>query len=99
MATSTAQPWRDGRSGGAGGGPGALVRGGLELVVERLQLRADPVAALQRQRDQVVCEPGVLGQQRPMQVGADQVVAANPLEAVPGVVAVALDDAPERLHA
>ena len=48
------------------------------------------VAALQREGDQVVGQPGVLGQQRAVQVGADQVVAAHALEPVAAVVAEAV---------
>src|SRR5262245_19162162 len=44
----------------------------------------------------MVCEPGVLRQQRAVQVGADQVVAAHALLAVAAVVAVPLDDAAVR---
>ena len=50
-----------------------------------------PVAALERQGDQVVGEPGVLRQQRAVQVGADQVVAPHALEAVVAVVAEAAE--------
>ena len=42
----------------------ALVRGGLEGVVEGLELRLGPVAAPERDLDQPVGEPGVLRQQR-----------------------------------
>ncbi len=83
----------------AGGGAGAGVGGVLERVVERLELGPGAVAALQRERDQVVGQPGVLRQQRAVQVGADQVVAAHALEAVAAVVAVALQHPAERLGA
>ena len=43
----------------------------------------------QRRGDEPVGEPRVLGQQRPVQVGADHVAAAHALEAVVAVVAVA----------
>src|SRR5580765_2069663 len=59
---------------------GAGFGGGLELVVERLQVGGRAVAPLERQRDQMVGEPGVLRQQRAVQIGADQVVPADALE-------------------
>ena len=48
------------------------------------------VAALQGQFDQVVGEPGVLRQERAVEVGADHVVAPDALEAVAAVVAEAV---------
>ena len=78
--------------GGSGARRGRPPRGSRRAA----PARGGPVAALQRQRDQVVGQPGVLGQQRAVQVGADQVVAPDALEAVAAVVAVALDDAAER---
>src|ERR1700710_3266513 len=85
-------------SASAGGGAGALVRGGLEGVVERLQLGARAVTALQGQRDQVVGEPGVLRQQRPVQIGAEDVVAEDSLECVLAVVAEPFEEAAGRMH-
>ena len=49
-----------------------------------------PVAALDRAGDQLVRQPGVLGQQRAVQVGADQVPATTPSSPSRAVVAVAV---------
>ena len=79
---------------------GGVVRGGLELVRRAARApAAEPVRRLDRERDQAVGEPGVLGQQRAVQVGADQVEAPDALVAVAAVVAVAVEDAAERLGA
>ena len=51
-----------------GGAPRGRVGGVLERVVERRELRRRPV---QRRGGQPVGEPGVLGQQRAVEVGAD----------------------------
>ena len=73
----------------ARGAPRAGVRGLLQRVVrERLELDA------QRELDQPVRQPDVLGQQRPVQVGADHVAAVHALEAVAAVVAVPLSTRP-----
>src|SRR5436190_11363812 len=76
---------------------GKLRGGELEPVLGRLQPRTLPVPPLQGQGDQAVGKPGVLRQQRPVQVGADQVEPANALEAVAAVVPKPLEDAAERL--
>jgi hypothetical protein len=75
------------------------VGGALEGVGEGIEGRALAVAAAEGELDQVVGEPGVLGQQRAVQVGADQVVAVDALEAVAAVVAEAVQDPAERLGA
>ena len=62
------------------------VRGALEVVLERRQRLVEP----QRRRDQPVGEPRVLGQQRAVEVGADDVAAQHALEARGARVAVAL---------
>ena len=70
----------------------------LEPVVERLQ-RPRPATPCKRHLDQVVGEPGVLRQQRPVQVGADRVADPDALEPVPAVVAVAAEDPAQRFRA
>ena len=57
------------------------------------------VAAGESELDQAIGEPGVLGQQRAVQVGADHVRPPHPLEAVPAVVAVAADHPAQGLGA
>src|SRR5215207_234941 len=74
-----------------------LVRGGFEPVVERPELRRRAEAAGEGEGGQVIGKPGVLGQQRTVDVGAEQVGAVHALEAVAAVVAEALDHATERL--
>ena len=70
----------------------AAVGGALEPVVERLDFLDS-----QRRGDQPVGEPGVLRQQRPVQVGPDHVGAARALDRCRAVVAVAAQHPPERL--
>ena len=57
----------------ARGPPRLRVRGVLELVVERCQRLGEA----ERRGDQPVGEPGVLGKQRAVQVGADHVARAR----------------------
>ena len=52
------------------------------------------VVMLEPGRDQVIGQPGVLREQGPVQVGADQVVLADPSK--PSSVPMAVDDLPER---
>lgn len=70
----------------------------LKRVVERLE-RGVAIAALERAPNEIVGHAGILGQQRPMDVGAHDVFVQAALVAALAVVAVAMDDAPERLHA
>src|SRR5690349_6639220 len=81
----------------AGDGRGALGRARLELVVERLQRAA--AAPLERVLEQLVGDPRVLRQQRPVHVRADDPLAPAALGAVLAVVAGAGDHPPERLDA
>src|SRR5579884_2763381 len=53
-------------------------------------------AAAQGQGQEVVGQPGVLGQQRPVQVGAVEIVDHGALGAVLVVVAAASEHAPQR---
>src|SRR3954451_1834687 len=76
---------------------GGLMRGALELVGQALERRARPGVPLESRRDQVIGEPGVLGQQRAVQVGADQIETLPPLPAVPVVVPVSVEDPAERV--
>ena len=62
---------------------------------ERLQ-RIAGATACQRASDQPVSQPRVLGQQRPVYVGADDATGVHPLAAVDAVVAMAAHDAAER---
>src|SRR4051794_6516098 len=78
----------------AGSPPRLCVGGVLDCVVERLEL-----LEAQRAADQPVGEPRVLRQQRAVQVRADDGAAADALGARGARVAVALQDAPERLLA
>src|SRR6185436_11460118 len=71
--------------------PGELLRRQLKPVIERRQLGPLAIAALEGERDQVIRQPGVLRQQRAMQVGADQVAIAGALEPVLAVVAETLE--------
>src|SRR5450755_351960 len=64
-----------------GGPAGFGVGGQLELVVERRGRLLEP----ERGADQPIREPGVLGQQRAMEVGADDVAGAHALQAVAAV--------------
>src|SRR3954447_7204543 len=77
------------------GAPGARVRGILQRVVELRERQRQP----EGRGDEPVGEPGVLGQQGPVEVRADDGSAQNALE--PGVarVAVPAQDAAERLLA
>ena len=68
---------------------GLGVSGVLEPVIEARPAAREP----ERGRDQPVGEPGVLGEQRTVQVGADHVAAADALVAAVPVVAVPLQDA------
>src|SRR4051812_6825866 len=77
----------------AGRAAGAVVRGVLQSVVERGELHAE------RELDQTVGEPHVLGQERAVQVGADDVAAVHALEAVVAVVALSPQHPSERLLA
>ena len=52
---------------------GRLVRGGLERVVERRRARARRLAAGEGELDQAVGQPGVLRQQRAVEVGPEHV--------------------------
>src|SRR5689334_20943646 len=70
----------------------------LEPVVERLE-RHRSVTALERRADQVVGQGRVLGQERPVDVGADDPAGMDALAAVAAVVAVAVEHAAERAHA
>jgi hypothetical protein len=60
--------------------------------------RARRGAAPDRERDQAVGEPGVLRQQGPVKVGADQIAPFDALAAVGAVVAVTVQDAAEGLR-
>src|SRR5205807_9193675 len=66
----------------------------LDLVVERLELA---LCDAERERDQPVGKPGVLGQQRPVQIRADRVAATGSLVTAAPVVAVTAEYAAERL--
>src|SRR5262245_54026194 len=72
--------------------------GRLESVRERLELRFRARQAADRERDQPVGEPGILRQEGPVQVGADQVEAPDSLESVAPVVTVTVQDPAERLR-
>ncbi len=80
------------RSADAGGPPRVGMRQVLERVVEGRQR----LLGTDRGGDQPVGEPGVLGQQRPVQVGADDVARPDALVAVAPVVAMALEDPAQR---
>src|SRR6476469_9472431 len=69
--------------------PGVLVGGCLEPVVERRQLGLGAVSPGQSELDQAIGEPGVLGQERTVEVGTDHVRPPHPLQAIGAVVAVA----------
>ena len=56
------------------------------------------MAALQRLGDDQVREPRVLGQQRPVDVGADHAAVANTLVAVLSIVAAPAHNPAERLQ-
>src|SRR5579875_3355545 len=79
----------------ADGDPGGELR---EFVVHRRQVD-DVAAAAQGTADQFVGEAGALGEDRPVQVGADHVVAYRALGAVAAVVATPAGRRPERAHA
>src|SRR5215207_9860410 len=89
-------PWRTSPGGArCRGAVGRL----LEPVVERRELDRAARAVLQPPGDQPVGEPGVLGQQGPMEVGADHAPADAALAAVLAVVAVPVDHPAERPRA
>src|SRR5437588_7180982 len=91
---SGAQVWGKTRDLGSDArGPARLeMRRILEAVVER----GKRLRAAERACDQPVGEPGVLGQERAVQVGADDPAAADALAPVPSVVAVTAEDPAER---
>ncbi len=68
-------------------GQGHLVGAVLGGVVERRELDRLPGLSLQRDPDQLVGEPRVLGQDRAVEVGGEDVVADRALGAVLAVVA------------
>src|SRR5688500_16660648 len=74
----------------------ALMARGLKLAVQGLQLRLRSLTAGDRQLDQAVGEPSVLGQERPVEIGAEEVAPAHTLEPGLAVVPVALDDPSQR---
>src|SRR3972149_1739227 len=74
----------------------SLVGLGFDLIVERRQLYL-AVAAAQRQHDQVVGEPGILRQQRPMEVRAVRVSVCRAFGAVLAVVAEPRHHLPQRV--
>src|ERR1700691_594475 len=65
----------------------------LQIVRERAQLARPHV---QRDGYQPVREPRVLGQQRPVQIGADRAALPRPLLTRAPIVAVTSDHAPKR---
>src|SRR3954447_8788711 len=75
---------------------GRVMGGHLEAVVQGLELGLRTLAARQRHLDQAIGEPGVLGEQRAMQISADDVVSPDALEAVLAVIAEAADAPPGR---
>ena len=74
------------------------MRGLLGHVVQRVE-RGAAVLALQCGEQYAVAEGGVLGQDRPVAVGAEGVQVPRALGAVGAVVAVAAYDPAQRLHA
>src|ERR1700729_334348 len=72
-----------------GGPQGTAVSVVLQAIVKR---RERTEVDAQRGRDQPIGEPGVLRQQRAMQVGADRVAAPGALESAVPVVAEAAQD-------
>src|SRR5215211_282305 len=74
-------------------GPGGGVRGGLEPIGERCQPGHASGPPAERERDQMVGEPRVLREQRPVEVGPDQVLARHPLSPVLAVVPEPVKDA------
>src|SRR5438132_7202439 len=71
---------------------------GLELVVERLELRRLAVAMRERLRQQPVGEPGIPREERPMEVRAERTPQAAALPATLAVIPEPGHDAAERLR-
>src|ERR1700730_6645118 len=72
---------------------GGEVHIALERVIQRRQIAwIEPQGA----SDQPVGEPGVLRQQGSMQVGADRVAVHRSLQTAVPVIAIALQNSPER---
>ena len=72
-----------------------LVGSKLLGIVERLKLRR-AVLALHRAGNEIVRNAGVLGQERPVDVSAHDVLVEHALVAGDAVVAVAVEHAPQR---
>src|SRR5438445_4544995 len=71
---------------------------GFELVGERLELRHLAVAMRERLRQQPVGEPGIPGEERPVEVRAERTPHAAALPATLAVIAESGHDAAERLR-